>query len=208
MAMETNDKPKRGLKRKEAAFVRLVLQGVPNQEAYKQAFGGTDNPASVRSLVSRVLRRPNVAAAIHEGFERQHKDAIETGIWTRRASIVARLKVQEAIQTEIERRKEGLQKELDGIEADTTLTDADKEQRKGRAMQRPLISRDLITAQLTVCDSLDAMTWTDDTKKENWYEIDTLAHNSPEREAERKAEWESDPTNKTISKLKSIFLNF
>lgn len=148
--------------KKQSAFVAYIIEGESAANAYKKAFEpGTSNPDSLRSLASRERRRPEVADAIADGLRRLKNEAIEGALWNRRASIVARMNDLAAIEDENARRLDGLNMEIDGIRASVTLTDAEKMQLIGRAMQRPLVSRDIIAAKLAIYDTLDGMSETE-----------------------------------------------
>lgn len=177
---------------KQMEFVAQILQGTTTNEAYHKAFGGTDNAASIRSLASRQLQNKDVRAAISEGLQAQRTAAIECGLWSRAVSIAIRLKILQSLQAEMERRQRGLDEELAGIEADNELTDAKKRQLKGRAMQRAVVGRDIVCAQISLCDTLDRLTTTTDSNI-GFYEIPKTPCNEydPERLARIRAEQES-----------------
>lgn len=176
------------LSAKDAAFVEAILQGESAPNAYRTAFGGTQNPASVRSLASRVMRKEAVQLAIRDGLEAQRNEAIQSGLWNWRTSIAARIRILESIEGEINRRQRGLQIELDGIEADKEASEEEKAQRKGRAMQRPLIDKGLVQSQVAICDTLDALAFTQDSKKADWFEVHSTPFNDPYLVAKRKEE--------------------
>ena len=180
------------MNKQQIEFVGYILQGETTNAAYHAAFGGTDNAASIRSLASRQLRNPDVQAAIKEGLAEQRAAAIECGTWTRAVSIAMRTNILAALQAEMERRQQGLNEELAGIEADSELTDAKKRQLKGRAMQRAVVGRDIVSAQISLCDTLDRLTTTTDSNI-GFYEIPKTPRNEydPERLARIKAEQES-----------------
>lgn len=177
----------------ESQFVEAVLQGRGASEAYRQAYGGTDNPDSIRSAASRVMRRPAVADAIRAGREAQKADAIASGIWTRRASIQYRIGLLSAIEAETARRYKAMQAYCEAIDADEVLSDAEKAQKKALAMSKPIVGRDTVSAQLSILAALDTLSFTSDgTKGVSWYEVDPEARNSIEARERRAAEWEAN----------------
>lgn len=173
----------------ERQFVEAVLQGYGAGEAYRRAFGGTDNADSVRSAASRVMRRPAVADAIRAGREAQKADAIASGVWSRRASIQYRIGLLSAIEAETARRYKAMQAYCEGIDADETLAPAEKAQKKALAMSKPIVGRDTVSAQLSILAALDVLSFTSDgTKGVSWYEVDPEARNAPEAMARRERE--------------------
>lgn len=167
-------------------FVALVLQGRSPSDAYRQAYGGTDNPDSIRSLASRVMRKPAVTQAIREGREAQKADAIASGVWSRRASIEYRIGLLTALEAETRRRADALREYCEGIDNDEVLSDAEKMQKKARARSRQIIGRDTVAAQLSILAALDALSFVADKGDAGeWYDVNPLAHNSPEAREER-----------------------
>ena len=150
------------LNRKQAQFVALIIQGTPSGDAYQAAFHpDTANRDSLRAMAARERRKPAVSEAIAKGLEALHADAVQGAIWTQRAAMVARIQDIGAIDAELQRRADGLQMEIDGIQADETLADARKKQLIGRAMQRPILGRDLLTAKQMIYAALDGHAITD-----------------------------------------------
>lgn len=155
------------LSKKQSQFVAAIIAGTPAGAAYKAAFEPqTDNPDCLRALASKERHKPAVAAAIETGLQTIQADAINSALWSRRASIVARMKDLAQIESEISRRSDGLRIEIDGIRNDPDLTDAQKAQRIGRAMQRPVCSRDLVAAKQAIYAALDEIAGTDGDKPE------------------------------------------
>lgn len=172
---------------KQIQFVAFILAGNSPAQSYMAAFQGTQKKDSARSLASREMRKPEVAAAIREELEAQRSDMIEAGLWSFRTSIAYRLQMLRDLEMEKERRREGLQRELEGIEGDEDLTEAQKAQKAGRLMQRPVIGREIIGAQLAVCGALDHLAFALKPGELTWYDRDLDAFNSPEAVALRNA---------------------
>lgn len=63
----------------------------------------------------------------------------------------------EMVKDEIQRRKDGLQKEIEGIKASKELSEDKKERLIGQAMQRPIVSPEFIGVMLEICDKLDKL---------------------------------------------------
>lgn len=150
------------LSKKQSQFVALIIQGTPAGDAYLDAFHpDTSNRDSLRAMAARERRKPAVNEAITKGLEALHADAVQGAIWSQRAATVARIQDLGAIDAELQRRADGLQMEIDGIQADETLSDAKKAQLIGRAMQRPILGRDLLTAKQLIYAALDCSVVTD-----------------------------------------------
>lgn len=147
------------LSKKQAEFVAAIIQGTGAGEAYRQAFHPkTENADSLRAMASKERKKAEVAEAIANGLAAIAAEAIQGALWSERASIISRIQDIEAINAEIRRRLEGLSIEIEGINADETLSDAEKKQRIGKSMQRALIGRDLINAKQTIYAALDLLT--------------------------------------------------
>lgn len=163
----------------ETAFCEVYIKTGNASEAYAASHKDcTSKPDSVRSLASRFIHRPNVAAYIQAYLNRVKESAIECGIWSRAQSLIERRDKLNALNADIETRKQTLKTAIELIQNDESLSNADKAQRIIQAIQRPVYGRDTIEAHKALCDSLDALTWTNDSKKVSWYEISGEAHNS------------------------------
>mgnify|MGYP003413172152 CR=1 FL=1 len=144
------------LNRKQVAFVNLIINGEPSSLAYKIAFQPkTDNPDSLRAMASRERRKDEVEAAIIDGLQEIKDDAVQGAIWSRRASIIARMNDLELIDQEIQRRQDGLEMEIQGIR-EGFYGQHEKKEMIGRAMQRNLLGRELFAAKQMIYASLDA----------------------------------------------------
>lgn len=147
------------LTKKQAAFVAAIIEGKSAGAAYKDAFNpDTTNPDSLRALASRERQKPSVREAIEIGLTAIAAEAIQSAVWSERASVIARVRDIETIDMEIKRRLDGLRIELDGITSDHSLTEAEQKQRLGRAMQKALVGRDLINTKQAIYAALDVMT--------------------------------------------------
>jgi hypothetical protein len=147
------------LSRKDQLFVAAVIRGDKPKQAYKLAYQPkTANPDSIRSLASRVMRRPDIQSAIESALNDYQNDVIKTAIWDKRASTIQRVKDIEALNDEIERQRTGIEMELSGIDqCDKKLI------AMGRVMQKSVISR-TIQAKQAIYQDLDESA---DTTKEN-----------------------------------------
>ena len=132
------------------------------------------------------MRRPHVAAFIQATLGRISQSAFEFGIWSRTQSLLARKDMLLALKSDIEKRKQRLQDVIESIQNDETLGNADKAQRIVQATQRPIYGRDTVEAFNTLCNGLDALTWTNDWSKVAWYSIDNEANNTWENEQAHK----------------------
>ena len=175
----------------ESVFCEVYLRTNNASEAYAASHPDcTDNPDSVRSLASRFIRRPAVVAYITAARQRVKQSAIEHGIWSREQSLLARREMFDAFNADLKERKERLQGIIEAIQSDETLSPADKAQRIIQATSRPIIGKDTIEAHKAICDSLDALTFTNDNNKSSWYEIGGEAANSWGRREQRRIEHE------------------
>lgn len=147
------------LSKKQSEFVALIIQGTSPGEAYRQAFKpASDSPDSLRAMASRLRRNPDVAAAIRDGLDCIARDAIQGALWSERASIVARVRDLDLIDAEIKRRLDGLAMECEGIQTDPELSECEKKRLMGRAMEKALLARDLVSAKQAIYGALDALT--------------------------------------------------
>lgn len=193
----------------ETAFCEVYIKTGNASEAYAASHKDcTSNPDSVRSLASRFIRRQNVAAYIQAYLNRVKESAIECGIWSREQSLIERRDKLNALNADIETRKQTLKTAIELIQNDETLSNADKAQRIIQAIQRPVYGRDTIEAHKSLCDSLDALTWTNDSSKLSWYEISGEAQNSwenREKSRQRAEEWEKAQAKKYPSLYADFF---
>lgn len=145
------------LSKKQSEFVTHIIEGTPPGQAYKLAFAPkTDNADSLRAMASKERRKPEVNAAIEDGLQALKAEAIQGALWNFRASVISRMNDIETIDMEIQRRLDGLDMEIEGIQAHW-YAPSEKKQLIGKAMQRALIGRDLLATKQMIYASLDAM---------------------------------------------------
>jgi len=143
------------LNKKQIAFVNMIINGEPSGLAYKAAFNPkTDNPDSLRAMASRERRKHEVEGAIIDGLQGIKDDAIQGALWNKRASIIARMNDLETIDLEIQRRQDGLELEIQGIQ-EGIYCPAEKKELIGRAMQKNLLGRDLFATKRDIYADLD-----------------------------------------------------
>lgn len=63
------------------------------------------------------------------------------------------------IEEEIDRRKNGLDKEIEGIKASSEYSEAKKDVLIGQTMQREVVTADMVSLMLEICDKLDKLTF-------------------------------------------------
>lgn len=63
----------------------------------------------------------------------------------------------EMVKEEIQRRKDGLQKEIEGIQASKELSEEKKQRLVGQAMQRQIVQPEFVNIMLDICDRLDKL---------------------------------------------------
>ena len=179
-----------GLTVQESVFCGVFLKTLNKCEAYAASHKGcTFNPDSVRSLASRFIRRPKVAEYLNAALSNLKQSAIEYGVWSREQSLFERREKLDALNADIESRKQRLQTAIELIQNDKSLSNAEKAQRIIQATQRPIYGRDTIEAHKALCDSLDALTWTNDREKTYLFEISNDPFNSWENKTKRDAEF-------------------
>lgn len=61
------------------------------------------------------------------------------------------------IEEEIARRKEGMQKEIEGIQKSDDISDAKKQIMIGQVMQREIIKPEVVSTLIGICERLDKL---------------------------------------------------
>lgn len=137
-------------------FARRVIDGDPPCDAYRSIFGGdTLSTDTIRVYAARMMKDPLVSSTVSDALDAMRSDAIRSAVWTVRASIACRIDLIKTMKTEIARRRDGLDIELQGIDLDDTLSDAEKMTKKGQAMQKSVIKTDDLRALNAIFDSID-----------------------------------------------------
>lgn len=72
----------------------------------------------------------------------------------RAKELKSRLKM---IEEEISRRKEGMQKEIDGIQKSEDISEARKQIMIGQVMQREIVKPEVICTLIDICERLDKL---------------------------------------------------
>lgn len=72
----------------------------------------------------------------------------------RAKELKSRLKM---IEDEISRRKEGMQKEIEGIQKSEDISEARKQMMIGQVMQREVIKPEIICTLIDICERLDKL---------------------------------------------------
>lgn len=133
-------------------FVGLIVEGKAPADAYVESGGKSRTPADAAAAL---LRREDVRSAIMERREAMRRDSLDLGSWSLRASDLARLADLAAIEAEIARRREGIDLILGGLAADESLSPAERMVARGEAMQRRVVTADLLRVKQDIYDALD-----------------------------------------------------
>lgn len=141
------------LSAKELKFVGEVARGSSPRAAYKSVYNPkTDNNDSIRAMASRLMQRPGVREAIESVKRDMQADMVTSCVWDNRAAMIARISDARRLDCEIDRQLQGVEMELQGIEQNETLSDAEKLTLKGRTMQKSVIARTVQIKQTIYAD--------------------------------------------------------
>lgn len=141
------------LSAKEMKFVSEVAHGSSPRAAYKAVYNPkTENQDSIRSLASKIMRRPGVREAIDSIKAEIQADMVSSCVWDARAAMIARINDARRLDCEIERQLEGIDTEIQGIESDESLSDSEKKKLIGRVKQRNVIGRSVQIKQSIYAD--------------------------------------------------------
>ena len=156
------------LTRRESKFIESIIEGASPADAYREAFNIQNMKRnSLRSLASRLMKKPEVKAALADAEEAFRTDLSYSINWSIERSIRTRLLAIELMKTNIEQRANAIKEEADAIMHSKEMSDSQKEIASAKVRQKVIFGHEDARTITAICESLDRLCRISDAESQN-----------------------------------------